>query len=71
MFGGTLYRADCGTEFSKASFLMSRKRGKERKKTTILRRTAVSILDEGNKGSTLTVVLPPNVLMAIIQQTIS
>lgn len=47
-----------------------KKRKKRKKTTTILRRTVVSILDEGNKNSTLTAVLPPNVLMAIIQQII-
>lgn len=73
MFGETFYRADCGTEFSKASFLLrgKKKRKKRKKTTTIPRRTAVSIFDEGNKNTTLTVVLPPNVLMAIIQQIIS
>lgn len=74
MFGEILYRADCGTEFSKASFLLrgkKKKKRKKRKKTTIPKRIVVRILDEGNKNSTLTVVLPPNVLMAIIQQIIS
>lgn len=44
--------------------------GGERKKTTTPRKTALSMLDKGNKTSTLTAVLPPNALMAAFQQII-
>lgn len=39
-----------------------------RKKKNIPRKTEVSVLDKDNKKSMLTVVLPPNALMAAILQ---
>lgn len=38
--------------------------------TTIPRKMVVSVLEKGDKNSVLTVVLPPNALVAAIQQII-
>lgn len=81
MDGNTSLVKGCLVKHSREQFLAlnsvrlvsheGKKKEKKRKKTTTIpRKTAVSMLDKGDKNSTLTVVLPPNALVAAIQQII-